>query len=220
MLILYNYLYIIYVHIAKNLTTCTYIIYDNRLSMKIVIASNNQGKIKEFKDILGDKFEIYSMKEVGVYDDIVESGATFLQNATIKAEFVHAKTGLTVIADDSGLCVDSLNGEPGVFSARYAGENATMVENKKLLLNNLQGKDRKAYFVSCLVMKGEKNIVVYGKTEGEILFKEEGENGFGYDSLFYSYDLGKSFGVATDQEKNAVSHRARAIKNLLAELNK
>ncbi len=188
--------------------------------MKIIIASNNQGKIKEFKELLGDRYEIFSMREVGLYDDIIENGTTFLQNATIKAEYVYKKTGITVIADDSGLCVESLNGEPGVFSARYAGENATMEDNKKLLLNNLQGKDRKAYFTTCLVMLGDKKIVAYGKTEGEILFKEEGTNGFGYDGLFYSYDLKKSFGIATEQEKNLVSHRSRAIKNLIEQLNK
>ncbi len=197
---------------------CTYVKHVYRLSMKIVIASNNQGKIKEFKELLGDRFDIFSMQEVGVYDDIVESGTTFLQNATIKAEYVYNKTGITTIADDSGLCVESLNGEPGVFSARYAGEKATMQDNKKLLLKKLDGKDRKAYFTTCLVMVGEKNLVAYGKTEGEILFDEQGTNGFGYDSLFYSYDLNKSFGVATEKEKNLVSHRARAIKNLLEQL--
>jgi len=188
--------------------------------MNIIIASNNKGKIKEFKELLGDKYNVLSMQEVGVYGDIEENGTTFLENATIKAEYVYSKTGEIVIADDSGLCVPSLNNEPGVYSARYAGENCSMEDNKKLLLQNLHGKDRKAYFTTCLVMLGKDKIVAYGKTEGEILFEEKGTNGFGYDSLFYSYDLNKSFGEATEEEKNKVSHRARAIKNLIDIINK
>ena len=118
---------------------------------KIIIASGNQGKIKEFKDLLGDKFEILSMAEAGFTGEIEENGKTFEENATIKAKTIFEQTKTAVIGDDSGLCVPSLNGEPGIFSARYAGENANMEDNKKLLLKNLQGKDRSAYFTCCLV---------------------------------------------------------------------
>ena len=186
---------------------------------KLIIASGNKGKIKEFKQLLGEKFEILSMAEVGVTEDIEETGKTFEENATIKARFVYEKTGLAVLADDSGLVIPSLNGEPGVYSARYAGENATMAENKKLLLNNLNGKNRNAYFTCCLVLYDGKAKVFEGKTEGEILFEEKGTNGFGYDSLFYSKDLNKAFGECSDEEKNAVSHRGRALKKLCEELN-
>ncbi len=185
---------------------------------KLIIASANKGKIKEFSQLLSGKFEVLSMAEVGVVEDIAETGTTFKENAIIKAKFVHEKTGLPVLADDSGLVVPSLNGEPGVYSARYAGENASMEENKKLLLNNLNGKDRYAYFICCLVLYDKSVKVFEGKTEGEILYEERGDKGFGYDSLFFSHDLKKSFGECEDAEKNLVSHRGRALKKLCAEL--
>lgn len=181
---------------------------------KIIIASANQGKIKEFRDLLGDKFEVLSMAEVGFKGDIVENGKTFEENATIKAKTIYEHTGYTVIGDDSGLCVPSLNGEPGIFSARYAGENATMDENKKLLLKNLEGKDRSAYFVCCLVLYNGKANVFEGRCYGKILTSEVGSGGFGYDGLFFSNDLNKSFGECTKEQKNTVSHRARAINKL------
>ena len=182
--------------------------------MKIVIASGNLGKIKEFKDLLDDRFEILSMAEVGFTDEIEENGSSFEENATIKAKSVYEKTGFATIGDDSGLCVPALNGEPGIYSARYAGEGATMAENKKLLLKNLEGKDRNAYFTCCLVLYDGNSHVFEGKCEGEILHEEKGCGGFGYDGLFFSHDLNKSFGECTKEQKNAVSHRARAIKKL------
>ena len=187
---------------------------------QLIIASANKGKIKEFQQLLGDKYQVLSMAEVGYQEDIQETGSTFEENATIKAKAVYEKTGFATLADDSGLCVPSLNGAPGIYSARYAGENATMAENKKLLLDNLNGKDRYAYFTCCLVLYNGEKSVFEGITEGEILTEEKGTNGFGYDSLFYSYDLGKSFAECTDQEKNLVSHRSRAIKKLVEKLKK
>ena len=181
---------------------------------KIIIASANKGKIKEFKELLGDKFEILSMAEAGFCEDIEENGTTFEENATIKAKTIFDKTGIAVIGDDSGLCVPSLGGEPGIYSARYAGPNADMEQNKKLLLDNLRGKDRYAYFICCLVLYDGKTHAFEGKCEGEILFEEKGLGGFGYDGLFYSLDLKKSFGESSRQEKNSVSHRARAIQKL------
>lgn len=185
---------------------------------KLVIASENKGKIREFKEILGDKYEILSLTDVGFNGEIDEKYDTFEENSYIKAKTVYDYTGLSVLADDSGLVVPSLNGEPGVKSARYAG-NHDMQANKKKLLEKLNGKDRKAYFVCCITMlTKDKNICVFGKTEGEILFEERGTSGFGYDPLFYSYDLKKCFGECSDEEKNSVSHRARAIQELLKAL--
>ncbi len=186
---------------------------------KLIIASANKGKIKEFKQLLGDKFEVLSMADVNVVGEIEETGKTFEENATLKAKFVYEKTGIATLADDSGLVVPSLNGEPGVYSARYAGENATMEENKKLLLKNLEGKNRYAYFTCCLVLYDGEKQAFEGITEGEILMEEQGEKGFGYDSLFFSKDLNKSFGECEDIEKNQVSHRARALKKLCKKLN-
>ncbi len=182
---------------------------------KIIIATCNAGKLNEFKQMLGDEFEVVGLKDENLVQTAEENGTTFEQNAFIKAEEIYKKTGANVLADDSGLCVYSLNGAPGVFSARYAGENATSSECNALLLKNLQGvTDRRAYFECCLAFISEKGerFCVFGKTEGEILTEPRGEGGFGYDSLFYSYDLKKSFGEASAAEKNAVSHRARALE--------
>lgn len=183
--------------------------------MKIVLASSNKGKIQEFKEILGDDYEILSLDDVGFTDEIVENGKSFEENSFIKAKAVFDKTGLPSLADDSGLVVPSLNGEPGVLSARYAGDH-DMEKNKKKLLKKLIGKSRYAYFVCALTLLDESGkICVSGKTEGEILTEESGDGGFGYDPLFYSYDLKKSFASCSESEKNSVSHRGRAVKELL-----
>lgn len=183
--------------------------------MKLVLASSNKGKIQEFKEILGDDYEILSLDDVGFTDDIVENGKTFEENSFIKAKAVFDKTGLTSLADDSGLVVPSLNGEPGVLSARYAGDH-DMEKNKKKLLKELEGKPRYAYFVCALTLLDESGkICVSEKTEGEILTEESGNGGFGYDPLFYSYDLKKSFALCSESEKNSVSHRGRAVRKLL-----
>ena len=189
---------------------------------KIVLASNNMHKVKEFKEILTN-FDILTLKEVGFYDEIIEDGSTFYENSLIKARTVAeflSKNGLNypVLADDSGLEVDSLGGAPGVYSARFSGIHGSDKANRNKLLTELQGKDdRKAHF-SCVIVKYDPNgrhIYGEGKTFGEILEKEVGYDGFGYDCLFYSFDLNKSFGEATAEEKNRVSHRKRAIEDLL-----
>ena len=186
---------------------------------KIVLATKNKGKLKEFKGILTG-VEIISMEEAGVIGDIEETGKTFLENAKIKAETVMLKTGMPALSDDSGLCVYALNGAPGVYSARYS-EEGTDKANRELLLKNMEGiTDRRAKFVCTLyyVEPNGKSVSVSGETEGCILEKEDGENGFGYDPIFFSNDLKKSMGRAKPEEKNKVSHRARAIekiKNLL-----
>ncbi|MCH5143424.1 MAG: RdgB/HAM1 family non-canonical purine NTP pyrophosphatase [Clostridiales bacterium] len=185
---------------------------------KIVVASTNEGKISEIKSLFKD-VEILSMGELGFKDDIAETGETFKENAKIKAETVAKRFNLPALADDSGLCVDTLDGAPGIYSARFSGEGPAA--NRKLLLKRLENNtDRVAHFESavCLCMPDGKTYFGEGKTHGSILQEEIGTNGFGYDCLFYSADLKKSFGVASDEEKNSVSHRFRALEDLKAKL--
>ncbi|MGN0819958.1 MAG: RdgB/HAM1 family non-canonical purine NTP pyrophosphatase [Christensenellaceae bacterium] len=188
----------------------------------VILASNNKGKIAEFNQLFKDKFNVVSMSEAGFFGDIEENGSTFYENALIKAETVSRYCKLPAIADDSGLVVEALNGEPGIYSARYAGEHGDDKKNNALLLKNLQNvENRKAKFHSTIVLYDDltkETVFGEGETFGEILLKEEGENGFGYDPLFYSYDLKKSFGLASSEEKNRVSHRYRALVNLLEKL--
>ncbi|MDD4351271.1 MAG: RdgB/HAM1 family non-canonical purine NTP pyrophosphatase [Clostridia bacterium] len=188
---------------------------------KIILASNNAHKIEEIKDIFSE-YEILSLKDIGFFEDIEENGKTFLDNAFIKAKTVHdyLKTKnieAIVLADDSGLCVDALNGEPGVFSARYASNHGDSVENRKKLLHNLKNiKERTAHFV-CILVKMYPNgewVSAEGKTFGEITKEELGDKSFGYDCIFYSYDLNKTFGQATKDEKNSISHRSRALSKI------
>ena len=189
---------------------------------KLIIATHNKGKLKEFKQMFEGKFEVCSLPYNGFDQDVEETGETFYENALLKAKFVYENTGEIAIADDSGLCVNSLNGEPGLYSARYAGENSTQQQKNELLLSRLAPfTDRSAKFVCSLVMYGENGVIAsgYGETLGSILLETQGDGGFGYDPLFFSNDLQKSFGVATAEEKNSVSHRSRAIKDLLNKLN-
>lgn len=191
---------------------------------KLVVASNNKGKIKEIKEILKDVYEIVPMGEVGFNEEIEENGSTFFENALIKAKAVSEALGVNALADDSGLCVDALGGAPGIYSARFSGVHGDDAANRKKLLEELKDlknpEERKAKFVSSVVLykRGGEVVSGTGETHGFIAFKEEGENGFGYDSLFISDDLGKSFGLASAGEKNAVSHRKRALIDLLRHL--
>lgn len=182
--------------------------------MKIVAATGNAHKLKEFRTILHD-FEIVSESEAGFTDEVLETGETFSENALIKAVAVCKKTGLPALADDSGLCVEALGGAPGIYSARYSGGGDA--ENRKLLLENLgKEENRRAYFVCAvaLVFPNGKTITCEGRSYGKILFEERGVNGFGYDPLFLSDDLGVSFAEASEEQKNLVSHRGRALKKL------
>ena len=184
--------------------------------MKVVFASRNKGKIKEVKAIL-EGVDVLSLDDIGFEGDVEETGSTFEENSLIKAQAVFDFCHLPVIADDSGLIVEALGGAPGVMSARYAGGHGNDADNRKLLLKNLQGvEDRKAKFVTVATFIDEfgKVTQALGQTEGVILEKETGANGFGYDSLFLSDDLGISFGVADDEQKKSVSHRARAFDYL------
>ena len=188
---------------------------------KIVVASGNVYKLREIAEIF-PQFEVVSQKQMGFDVDVEETGETFEENALIKARAAAQAIGCPALADDSGLCVEALGGAPGVYSARYSGGHGNDEENRKLLLKNLQGEsNRRAYFKSAVafVYPDGKEIVVEGKTHGEILLEEKGTGGFGYDCLFFSDDLKKSFGEATAEEKNAVSHRFRALTALLEKLN-
>lgn len=183
---------------------------------KLVIASGNAHKLREIAEIFTE-YEVVSQKEMGFDEDVEETGVTFAENALIKARAACVALGETVLADDSGICVDALDGAPGVYSARYSGGHGDDQGNRDLLLKNLQGvSDRRAHFCCAvaLVSPDGKELVAEGKTYGKILYEETGTGGFGYDCLFESDDLKKSFGVATPEEKNAVSHRFRALKAL------
>lgn len=191
---------------------------------KLVMASNNLHKIKEIETFLrklcpndknGEPFEILSLSDIGYTDDIVEDGETFEDNALIKARTV-AKLGYIGIADDSGLCVDALNGEPGVYSARYAGGHDDADNNRKLLekMKDIPKEKRGAHFVSVIacVFPDGREIVARGECPGTMLFDYRGNGGFGYDPLFLYEPMDKTFAQMNPQEKNAISHRARAME--------
>lgn len=183
-----------------------------------MVASSNDGKINEIKEIFKG-VEIVTMRELGFEGEIEETGKTFKENAKIKAETIAKKFNLPALSDDSGLCVEGLNGAPGVYSARFSGEGPAA--NRKLLLKRMEHVyDRRAYFESavCLCMPDGKTYFGEGRTYGKILMEEIGDKGFGYDSLFFSDDLKMSFGLAEEREKNAVSHRFRALSDLQAKL--
>ena len=190
---------------------------------RLVLASNNFGTLRELKAILGDLYDVRSMREMGVNVDVEENGETFEENALIKAEVLMKITGCATLADDSGLCVDALNGRPGVYSARYCGVHGDDEANNQLLLKELENvddPDRTAHYgcAVALCRPGHEHIITYGACAGRILREYRGEGGFGYDPLFYSDDLGVTFAEADPDAKNGVSHRARAIRALLEKL--
>ncbi|MFI3167808.1 MAG: RdgB/HAM1 family non-canonical purine NTP pyrophosphatase [Bacillota bacterium] len=190
------------------------------ITKTLLIASNNAHKIEEIKSILGGKFEkILSLKEVGCNLEPEENGETFFDNALIKAREISLATGYATISDDSGIVVDALGGAPGVHSARYS-EAGTDEENNKKLLKNLAGKDRTAKFVSSVVLFFSEDEIYsgHGEAHGVVLEEYRGSGGFGYDPLFLSDDLGKTYAEATSEEKNLISHRKRALENLLAKI--
>ena len=194
--------------------------------MKIVLASNNKHKIQELQAILaaelGGDLEILSLSDIGFEGDIIEDGTTFEENAMLKARAVWSK-GVIALADDSGLCVNALNGEPGILSARYAGEPSDTQKNNAKLLFELKNKmDRSAYFVctfACIMPDGE-SFTVRGTVDGVILDEPRGNGGFGYDPLFLYEPLGKAFAELTKEEKHEVSHRGNALRLLKDELVK
>lgn len=189
----------------------------------LVVATGNKHKLQEIQAIFKD-VRVVSAREAGYLGDPEETGATFEENAIIKARAAAEALNLPALADDSGLCVAALGGAPGIYSARYAGGHGDDKKNRKKLLAELgDEKNRAAYFRSAAALcfpqsMGGKTVTATGDTHGRILTREEGENGFGYDCLFYSDDLCKSFGVASAEEKNAVSHRFRALTALKEKL--
>ncbi|AGI32594.1 TPA: RdgB/HAM1 family non-canonical purine NTP pyrophosphatase [Mannheimia haemolytica] len=190
---------------------------------KIVLATSNADKVKEMADVLSQfGFEVVAQSEFGI-ESPEETGLTFVENALIKARFAAKMTGLPAIADDSGLSVMALGGEPGLYSARYAGEQATDADNRQKLLAKMQGQEnRLAKFVSCIVfLKHETDPTPYiasGECFGEILTEERGENGFGYDSLFFYPPKACTFAELETKEKKAISHRAIALEQLKQQL--
>ncbi len=188
--------------------------------MDLVIATGNNGKLEEFRDILSDKFgNMFSMRQIGITEEIDENGETLEENALIKARYVKARTPMAVLADDTGLCVRALGGLPGVHTARFAFDGATHAQNRRFLLEKMRGAaDRSAVFktVLALILPDGTIITAKGETAGKITETERGERGFGYDSVFFSDDLQKTFAEGSLEEKDAVSHRARAIRALLA----
>ena len=190
--------------------------YNNDTMQRLIVASSNKGKIKEIRMLADDRFDVVSMKDAGIDVDVEENGSTFEENALIKAKAIYELCHLPTIADDSGLTVEALDGEPGVYSARYAGSGHDDAANNAKLLENLRGKsDRSARFCSAVVYyDGNRTEIAKGYVEGKIADSPRGANGFGYDPLFIADELGKTFGEATDEEKNAISHRARALRAL------
>lgn len=193
--------------------------------MKFIIATNNPQKLIELERILSPLgINAVSPKDEGIcLEDVEENGSTFMENSFIKADAACKKTGLPAIADDSGICVDALNGEPGIYSARFAGENATDIDKNNLILKRLENtpeSDRGAHYtcaVTCVFPNGDK-IQVEGKCFGRIAFGPDGDGGFGYDPIFL-YN-GVSFGKVSADEKDKVSHRGNALRMFKAELVK
>lgn len=194
--------------------------------MRLLIATNNRHKAREIQEILGGCFdELVTLKDIGLDIDVVEDGATFLDNALKKAREVQAASGAAaVLADDSGLAVNALSGAPGVYSARFAGEGHDDAANNKELLRRMEhvpAGQRGCRFVcaAALVFADGRSITAEGTCEGELLFAPRGENGFGYDPLFYYPPFQKSFAELSPEEKNEVSHRRRALNALRAQLS-
>jgi XTP/dITP diphosphohydrolase len=190
--------------------------------MKIVFATNNENKIKEIQSMLPQSIEIISLESIGCFEEIPETADTIEENAIMKANYVTDKYGFDCFADDTGLEVVSLNGEPGVYSARYAGEQRSSEDNMDKLLLNLEDKtDRKAQFktVITLNLKGEQFLFT-GIARGEITLEKNGNQGFGYDPIFRPENYQETFAQLSLETKNRISHRGKATQELIAFLNK
>ena len=186
-------------------------------TIKLVFATHNKNKFKEIQALVPDHIELLSLQEIGCDEDIEETGDTIDANAIIKAEYVRSRYGYDCFADDTGLEVESLAGAPGVYSARYAGEKKDDAANRKKLLNQLEERDdRTARFktVIALSLKDNENLFT-GICEGSITREERGENGFGYDPIFQPKGLDKTFAEMNLEEKSGISHRAKAVKELI-----
>jgi len=189
--------------------------------MELVFATNNKHKIREISDLLDKDFKILGLADLNISEEIPEDANTLSENALFKARFVHDRTGLNVFADDTGLEVDALGGAPGVYSARYAGEGRSFDDNITKLLGEMEGaENRSARFrtVIALIFNG-KEYLFEGKVEGVITRERRGDGGFGYDPVFLAEGYGLTFAEIPLSEKNLISHRARAMRKLLAFLN-
>ena len=183
--------------------------------MKLVLASKNEKKLRELRDILSAQgVEVVTEADVGVDVDVEETGTTFEENAFLKAHAVMQASGLPAVADDSGLCVDALNGAPGVYSARYGGPELDDVGRYRLLLENMRGQlDRRCKFVSaiCCCFPNGDRVEARGECPGTLAYAPKGEDGFGYDPIFFVPEQKKTFAQLTAEEKNAISHRGKAL---------
>jgi len=185
--------------------------------MKIIFASNNKNKVQEIQNQVPKSIQIVTLHEIGCTEDIAETGTTLEENAIIKANYITEKYGLPCFADDTGLEIDALNGEPGVYSARYAGEDKNADKNMDLVLEKLSNStNRKAQFktVIALNINNEQHLFT-GIVEGEVRNKKTGTQGFGYDPIFEPENLGKTFAEMSLEEKNKLSHRGRAVEQLI-----
>lgn len=183
--------------------------------MKIIAATKNKNKLREFGEILKG-FEILSQEEAGIDIDVEETGTTFEENSLLKAKAIYDMTGIPAIADDSGLCVDALDGAPGVYSARYGGEGYDDKGRVTLLLENMKNvpdDKRSARFVCAITLVDENGILTArGECEGKIDYAPRGTNGFGYDPVFFVEKFGKTMAEITPEQKNEISHRGKALK--------
>lgn len=185
--------------------------------MKIIFASNNKNKVQEIQNQVPKSIQIVTLDEIGCTEDIAETGNTLEENAIIKANYVTKKYGLPCFADDTGLEIDALNGEPGVYSARYAGEDKNADKNMDLVLEKLSSStNRKAQFKTVIALNiNNEQYLFTGIVEGEIRNEKTGTNGFGYDPIFEPESLGKTFAEMSLEEKNKLSHRGRAVAQLI-----
>lgn len=192
--------------------------------MKLIIASSNAHKLVEIRDILGGHFEeIVSLREAGIDHETVEDGQSFLENARKKAREITELTGCCALADDSGICVDALDGAPGIFSARFCGRHGDDEANNRLLLEKLEGETHRGAHYTCAIVLTRPDgtcVEAEGRFYGEVTRVPAGKNGFGYDPLFYLPQYGCTAAQLTPAEKNAVSHRAIALRGILAQLEK
>ena len=191
--------------------------------MKLIIASNNKSKIEELRTILGGHFDqIVSLKESGIDHETVEDGTTFMENAIKKAREITEISGCCAIADDSGICVDALNGAPGIYSARFSGIHGDDAANNALLLEKMKNEDNRAAHFTCavaLTYPDGRTVTAEGYMYGEIAREERGSGGFGYDPLFYVPEYGKTNDELGTEMKNRISHRAKALAALLEKLD-
>lgn len=190
--------------------------------MKLIIASNNKHKIIEIKQILGKYFDtILSLNEAGIDHETIEDGNTFLENANKKATEIAEISSCFSIADDSGLCVDALGGAPGIYSARYCGHHGDDEANNDLLIKNLTNESNKSAHYTCAIVLAAPNGKTFSAEDymhGEIILKRQGNNGFGYDPIFFLPEYNKTVAEITPEEKNKISHRAKALVALLNKL--